>query len=762
MITKEEQQLEAPPNDRPSTPGLGACFPPENDRVITIPANENVIPNGEKKETEPKEDLEKALKTDKNNVVEEQPKVKLLKEKSDESLANKIKSPIKILKNSDGSYEVKSSQNQQAESKAEKTEFSIVSIKSGSNSNGVKMTLKQLSPGASEPKKPKVISNVLLRSPGDKPMSIAEQIKEVNKTSLSNQPSKENSKSEVKDKDKVVKGSEKNKRKVSFIDSSSEPGSKKPKMDEQKIKKEFLQSFELAATEDCKNRAESKPNAKVPSKAANSQSPKEVSQETKKVKETVSDSNLVVAAKSTKSMDVYNFSSESPPIAGAVKRKCPPGLVITDMAKKLQEVSRKPNLINTPKSYRKMMKETKILPKLPVNQKGQSMSIAATRNLLDGCGLNIPAGLSITLATSKQSPTFPSETSPTMKMSFKSSDKLNQSIVELHKPATKASFARSPAPGMIPIASQETAKNQSGKAKPESQDVLDLSNNRGPEFIAPKVAHRLPKVPLPVIRPRPPKQSAKKGHMVTLTGGHTFYKAAPGSLTPAAHRVTEFTAPPGGRAPVYAPSALSSSSDNLSQNFPTLQSLFAQYQQSRLKYTPETPKTHLVTQCPPSKSNRTTLVVPKQPFNGHLYIKKVQAETRNSKHVSFDKPGDVQVPTSSATVSSPQPSETSSPTSDRSANSPRVSSTVSPSPPPETATETKPSEKSPESPDSSSVVEKKEEKKEKSEDGEKRGSSPNSAVGKEHLDNLIKNLKSRIENQEKKEEEKKEEVKKED
>ena len=77
----------------------------------------------------------------------------------------------------------------------------------------------------------------------------------------------------------------------------------------------------------------------------------------------------------------------------------------------------------------------------------------------------------------------------------------------------------------------------------------------------------------------PTYSTANSNQVITLNGGQRFYRAPPGSLTPAAHRISDIPTP--SRAPVYAPCFSSPSPAggrspaNLSSVFPSLQSIYA-------------------------------------------------------------------------------------------------------------------------------------------------------------------------------------------
>ncbi|XP_039309231.1 probable serine/threonine-protein kinase ndrD isoform X2 [Solenopsis invicta] len=311
-VAQEEQKLEAPVHQRPSTPGLGArdCLPPNearNDSNLENPINYLETSKVETKltsdsiETMSTKDLNKIDSYEVISPTDYKQKTKIEKNElkmtmttisatsslttttttnatgmpttSPSSGANasfsptcndsnkQIKSPIKILKNSEGKYEVLKSplaatltdlKNPKSNECPTNPEFSVV------NSNGVKITLKQCSPPQnSSAKKPKVISNVLLRC-GKMEKNIS-------------QPSglmiQQMQKQQQQDKDKLITISpmsgkqEKHRRKVTFVDQSptsekvspttsiTMPKTALKKPAEQQDKKQFLQGFQLTAKE---------------------------------------------------------------------------------------------------------------------------------------------------------------------------------------------------------------------------------------------------------------------------------------------------------------------------------------------------------------------------------------------------------------------------------------------------------------------------------------------------------------------------------
>jgi hypothetical protein len=297
--------LEAPPNDRPSTPGLGASQPLTNEQASEVLANDqesNCKDKISKISTEQKavshsrsqvksdaspekpSEMKKADPAKTQEFLSKRSSVFNTKDnakdaskdaehnemkcgkpslppavgdlaKSDESI-KQVKSPIKILKNSDGRYQVlrgpsaptktgSSPDGREAVSAASMrtspsalvttpAEFSVVSIGDSTNSNGVKITLKQCQPGSTNnssntnSKKPKVISNVLLRN------------------STANEKANANN---LLDQMQDMQKQEKQKRKVTFmdVDSNQITPSKSKKIMDQTDKKQFLHSFRLTS-----------------------------------------------------------------------------------------------------------------------------------------------------------------------------------------------------------------------------------------------------------------------------------------------------------------------------------------------------------------------------------------------------------------------------------------------------------------------------------------------------------------------------------
>ncbi|XP_076388492.1 uncharacterized protein LOC100877658 [Megachile rotundata] len=788
-VALEEQRLEAPPYDRPSTPGLGASFPPIDAPVAT---GDNADTENSEKKPESRLSSDRcAVSTEKARSPSEQARVKVAKEVetkeeppssnavtsttvasttvsitasktmstttttitntvaspvSTETNKQQIKTPIKILKNPDGRYEVLRSPPGSWSSKEQNTtttsspEFSVVSIGNGQNSNGVKITLKQCTPNNSTPNKPKVISNVLLHcGQMEKDSAGSLVIQQLQRDKEKQQAEKQ----------------EKQRRRVTFVERSTPEKNttnnalktiqKKPA--EQQEKKRFLQSFQLTAREPGTDTLESsfesnKVNAanetnephnkgNVTPKKEQDKVTAESSSNAENAKNKNNNENSGVNATSaskrvatiggltgntrvnankqcsdvdtcvlsyTKSInannnstkvDVYTFSNDPPIVpAGAVKRKCPPGLPICDIKRKRQHqvqpqsVKKQPvappppAIQNTPKSHRKLPSEHVIPAKRMATMAGeagpsrtpttQSSKVSPnpvlshdTRNILDGCGLNIPASLSITLTAPKSpgnSGGFPEpndskdnrkntlgKVSPSITLNDRSVD---PRVLK----ALKAGQIRMPAPPKPRQTKQlEREGNQQRPPPPskrkrdqDSRDILDLSGGK-------KVDMHPLRIPQPVtklktkstIRDGMPSIS-EQGQVVTLMSGHRYYRAPPGSLTPAAHRVSDCPLPTPVRTPVYAPglsSPLSSSrsNTNLSSVFPSLQSLYAlsqapnlqQFQMDARLRLPRpadssntdnrnansnlSGKSHLAAQCAPVKPARSSiapLVVP--------------------------------------------------------------------------------------------------------------------------------------------------------
>ncbi|XP_008206196.1 polycomb group protein Psc isoform X1 [Nasonia vitripennis] len=753
-ITQEEQQLEAPPNDRPSTPGLGASQPIADEQAIEPkdkepesnkePLNKPSVEESKQQAVEPKIPQISPQKPEIKRNESENVRGFLAKRSAPSPKENlpvttkplppllpkpepQVKSPIKIMKNSDGRYQVLRgpatplrttdsgtiSSPKPSPPSLTPAEFSVVSIADGVNSNSVKITLKQCPPGSTTPgstnstnasKKPKVISNVLLRSPTqvDKssPMSIVEQLQE-----------------------------QKQKRKVTFLDNVESSPLTAPKQakksTEQADKKQFLQGFRLTAAAAKQQHQEVSNSEQTSSKkkseqisveeqvrsiitkndpnklltSANQQATTNNSEETSPTKkrqievkinstniadrlsdpkqlattgDNASQAQAISSSNEQQPIDVYAFPNDPPTAlpAGAVKRKCPPGLPIFDVRKKPQPYQTgKRAGVNTTrgggavKCYRNQSAKPMIYAKPPPSPARPLQSLNAignvgnvnagspsahpnnnptvtstspknppppssvmisndTRNLLDGCGLNIPASLSITL-TAPKSPSRvndPVIDSRGSKEAQSPLDKVNPSITLNDKSvdpkvlkALKSGQMRMPAAnagaktkGRQPASLDQTPQQgPAAKRKKEEQlmqqakNILDLSGTKKMD------THPL-KIPTPIgkFKPKPPTWSqanspkpptkddapsyTTNGQVVTVTGGQRFYRAPPGSLTPAAHRIGDIPTP--SRAPVYAPCFSSPSPPtsrpppvNLSSVFPSLQSLYALSQSPSLE-----------------------------------------------------------------------------------------------------------------------------------------------------------------------------------
>ena len=719
---QEEQRLEAPINDRPSTPGVGASLPPVDnvdvkdktcDEVKSQKEEVTIKVNDESSTEDAKSQLSVCNTIpDSDTKVDKKLQTPLAKESSkinetavDEEI-RQIKSPIKILKNSEGHYEVlrpcsnnqtsPESRNNYNEKKSHNPEFSVVSIGEGPNSNGVKIKLKQCSPG-NLPSKPKNISKVPMRN-GQTEKALKLQ--------------------EKSHKKELVDKQEKHKRKVTFVDkvvlnkTDNETNNSNKTLIEQSDKKQFLHEFQLTAKQSWDD--QSAPN-KNP-KDMNSQNPvpnslnkstddivKKSSEKQDKCKiisdEKINnqlDSGIVNLIKnktaekaSTFSLkinhsynskrfingaledlnasdkdpkiDVYAFPSEPPTLpAGAVKRKCPPGLPIFDVERKrphLQGQIRKktPSMPLSPVKNAKKQDTTSPPKKLPNSNDNSPPGINCsthhntvtsripasamsdnTRNLLDGCGLNIPASLSITL-TAPKSPSNGSSSADSKSLKDKQilSGKVNPSITLNDRSvdprvlkALKTGQIRMPVPTGRPKAKPASERNQLAKRKrDDTRDILDLSGTKKSDI------HPL-RIPQPIskFKSKPTRENMSahpaSSQVVTLTGGQKYYRAPPGSLTPAVHRVADYPQSPPSRAPVYAPSCFSTplnssrSSNNISSVFPSLQSLYAlsqapnlqQFQMDNRLRLPQADhnasnglgKSHLAAQCAPLKPARSS------------------------------------------------------------------------------------------------------------------------------------------------------------
>ncbi|XP_014211041.1 polycomb group protein Psc-like [Copidosoma floridanum] len=857
-ITPEEQYLEAPPNDRPSTPGLGASQPvpieqasesnetkPDNQVKHERPTKPAAAPN--KVESPPKS--VKPSDTDKSPVLlakRSSPKeaTKSLENKPSsrpDDLVKQVKSPLKIAKNSDGRYQVLQGPSVSAKDapsldkpvcKSPPAEFSVVSIKDSPNSNGFKITLKQCSPGtanatpnnnSSAPKKPKVISNVLL-SKTDKLVG-----------------------------DELHKP-EKQKRKVHFGDADA---LKAKKPTEQTDKKQFLHSFRLTAKQvpvgmtqpdgDVKHQPEqqvAKEEGAVEKKVSEEQkgsggvksenergeekSPPSAAKkrpgDAKTTSTNIAD-RLGEAKPATDStneqhkqkpqtpqqqaVDVYAFPNDPPaPVPpGAVKRKSPPGHPAFDSRKKQQQqqVAKKtgsgtPKPTTPVKCYRNQTKPSlyaKPSPNhakqnLPMSANGNvtpATSIASpavsstspkksaasaplisndTRNLLDGCGLNIPASLSITLTSPKLSPnlvnespdtrmdparqtTIDSKLNPSITLNDRSVDprvlkalksgQMRMSVSNVKgKPTGRP---RTPEQQKQPPAKRKKEEPMAAPAPPKN--ILDLSGSK-------KMDLQTLKIPIPhaknmKIRPIgsanwPHVNNVKPGskddleafpvnrQVVTLASGQRYYRAPPGSLTPAAHRISDMPMP--SRVPVYAPSVFSNSpmgrpaASNFSV-FPSLQSLYALNQstptleqfhmENRLRLSAankesnnqnniQVNKSHLAAQCAPVKPTRTFAVpIAKQSVAAQKVVvasppvpvaskppvnTTISEGSETTSSTTTDVTSEQKINKSDSSkeaLPKAEPAEncassTDEKSSPQDAASPRVTSTASPSPPP--------------------------------------------------------------------------------
>nr|XP_033330209.1 polycomb group protein Psc-like isoform X1 [Megalopta genalis] len=774
-VALEEQRLEAPPHDRPSTPGLGASLPadavvqnrinaeneqnePERKAEIEqannqeerrpleagneAPSEKSRVSNEQRVAAEPKkvaiEPKKVAIEPKKVAVETKKPETKTEQPLSSATVSTtvtsttisssttntttttvtnttpsststnteatkQIKTPIKILKNPDGRYEVLRSpslnwgtKEPSTEPKSSSPEFSVVSIGSGQNSNGVKITLKQCPPSNVTPKKPKVISNVLLNcGQSEKESPSALVIQQIQRDREKQQAEKQ----------------EKQRRRVTFVERPAPPEKpvsnavkilpKKPA--EQQDKKQFLQGFQLTARETvAESLVDSKPpETTVSGSVVDAQSKGNATKkEDKKIdaatedriqnKNTVENAAGVNASGSVANaskrpatvagisgnarvnankqcsdvdarpfgyaksssvatvnanagnapakVDVYTFSNDPPVVpAGAVKRKCPPGLPIFDIKRKKQQQVQTPKkqspvatvpsplpspMPNNLKSPRKIATEHVVSAKRPANvigepgpsrapapspkpQTNNPMLSSDTRNILDGCGLNIPASLSITL-TAPKSPgssggfVEPSDSKDNRKNALgkvSPSITLNDRSVDPRVlKALKAGQIRMPAPAKPRQTKQpdreinQQRQTPSGKRKreQESRDILDLSGGKKMDMHPLRIPNPQPKMKAKSsVRDNMPNLS-DQGQVVTLMGGHRYYRAPPGSLTPAAHRVSDCPLPTPTRTPVYAPGLSSPmsanrSSTNLSSVFPSLQSLYALSQAPNLQ-----------------------------------------------------------------------------------------------------------------------------------------------------------------------------------
>lgn len=858
-VAQEEQRLEAPLHQRPSTPGLGArdCLPPNearndsnlennpvnhletsrveikltNDSVETLSAKDlNIIANYEvispidrKQTTKVEKDEAKmtmTISTTSSTLTPTNATRMLTTTATNASpssgtnttcndLNKQIKSPIKILKNSDGRYEVLKSppaatvtdvKSPESNGCPTNSEFSVV------NSNGVKITLKQCSPPQnSSAKKPKVISNVLLRC--------GQMEKDTSQPSGALMIQRMQQQQQDKDKlittNPILSGKqEKQRRKVTFVDRSSTSEKASPttsvtmpktalkKPAEQQDKKQFLQSFQLTAREpsmlDDGKLISPVRDISVPSTIKSFQkgnakmeefSKKDIDDINKKnnIENTGSNTNnstittntiaKCVAGVSANSRtythktddvdrhansgtspnnmniasgnhatktDVYTFSNDPPIVpAGAVKRKCPPGVPIADLKRRKapqvvqrQETNKRQNVSSYNSIINKLPRTSSTEHVVPLNRTintvvdhdaGSSRvsnvnNIKAstgpllsndTRDLLvDGYGLNIPASLSITL-TSPKSPgssgqfVEPNDSSDNRKAVL---GKVNPSITlndrsvdtrvlkalktgQIRMPTTpsKAKSTAAVAAKQTVTTDRREASNKqrttASKRKKEhesSKDILDLSGSNKKMDIHPL------RIPQPVTKLNKtnkvtagrnnmqPGGISDQGQVVTLIGGHRYYRAPPGSLTPAAHRVNDCPLPLSpSRTPVYAPSfgSINRSSSDLSSVFPSLPSLYALHQapnlqqfqmDARLRLPPRpaesgatsaigsgdnansnissTPgKSHLAAQCAPIKPARSSVAPLAVPINK-------QQPTEKSTNISINRTVDPNKP----------------------------------------------------------------------------------------------------------------------
>ncbi|KAL0130509.1 hypothetical protein PUN28_002263 [Cardiocondyla obscurior] len=765
-VAQEEQRLEAPLHQRPSTPGLGArdCLPPNEAQSNHLEIS--------KLEIKPVDIVETTVKDLSNKIVNEEiissvnckQTITIEKHEADETTktmpatsstttnitkpttnaslspetptsllttcndSNKqIKSPIKIMKNPDGRYEVLKSQPAAAVADARSPtssnpEFSVV------NSNGVKITLKQCSPPQNNnSKKPKIISNVLLRR-GHIEKDTSQSSSALIIPQL--QPHEDKEKSMMKSPILSSK-QEKQRRKVTFTDrtpisektspttSVATPKTALKKPAEQQDKKQFLQGFQLTAREPSvvdDNKLKSpvrdinmalntlnvksfqKNNLKI------EESSKKNSDEVKKknnIENTGSNANnsTITTSMITKRVagvpansrtyahktedvdrrpsnsgsgtsphsvsiasgnhaakaDVYTFSSDPPIVpAGAVKRKCPPGVPIADL--KRRKTSQIMQRQEAPINKKQNAPYNSVVNKLPrtssaehivpinksINMMGDhdagssrvsnvnSTKVSTgpllsndTRDLLvDGYGLNIPASLSITLTSPKShvsSGPFvePNDSSDNVRKA--ALGKVNPSITlndcsvdprvlkalktgQIRMPSTppkaKTTAATITKHTMATVTNdrgeivnqQRTTATKRKKEHELSKDILDLSGGNRKVDIHPL------RIPQPVSKLNKtnkvttgrdnmqPAGISDQGQVVTLMGGHRYYRAPPGSLTPAAHRVNDMPLPSlSSRTPVYAPSfGIGRSNSDFASIFPSLPT-YAQQQASTLQ-----------------------------------------------------------------------------------------------------------------------------------------------------------------------------------
>ncbi|XP_077257469.1 uncharacterized protein LOC143894737 isoform X1 [Temnothorax americanus] len=854
-VAQEEQRLEAPLHQRPSTPGLGArdCLPPneahndsnlesksvnhlETSRLEIKPASDNV------ETTVSAKHLNKIANDGIISPVNRKQMTIIEKDEADETTVSRtttsatsstlttnvtrtlttttnaslpsgtntslsttcndsnkqIKSPIKILKNPDGRYEVMKSPPTAAVTDVKSPtspnpEFSVV------NSNGVKITLKQCSPPQnSSAKKPKVISNILLRC-GQMEKNTAQPSSALMIQQVQQQ----------QDKDKLTTTSptlpnkqEKQRRKVTFVDRSSTPEKTSPttsvtmpktvlkKPAEQQDKKQFLQGFQLTAREPSMDDSKLKSPVRDISVAMSTvksfqknyaipkmeESSKKDSDEVKKknnIENTGSNANNSTTTTNiiTKRVsgipansrtythktddadghagnsgtspnsnhaakaDVYTFSSDPPIVpAGAVKRKCPPGVPIADLKRRKtpqvvqrQEINKKQNSSYN-SAVNKLSRTSSTEHVVPIssraintvgdydagssrvsnvnNTKASTGPLLSndTRDLLGyNYGLNIPASLSITL-TSPKSPgssgqfVEPNDSNdnsrkavlgkvnPNITLNDCSVDprvwkalktgqiKMPTTPSKAKSTATAAAVTKQTMSTVMTdrgeTANQQRTTTLAAKRKKEhesSRDILDLSGgNRKMDIHPLRIPQPVPKLNKTnkVTAGRDSMQPggiSDQGQVVTLMGGHRYYRAPPGSLTPAAHRVNDCPLPPSpspSRTPVYAPSfgSINRSSSDFSNIFPSLPiyalqqapnlQQFQQMDTARLRLPPRSAtesgtisaigsgdntnsnissipgKSHLAAQCAPIKPARSSVAPLAVPINKQQPIEK--------------------------------------------------------------------------------------------------------------------------------------------
>jgi len=789
-VAQEEQRLEAPLHQRPSTPGLGArdCLPPNetrndsNNPINHLETSKLEIKSTSKLEIKSTSDsVEAILAKDLNKIANDEiissvnHKQTTTVEKDEVSKmtmttvsaiasststttnatsmltitstnaspssgtntslsmtgndSNKqIKSPIKILKNPDGRYEVMKSPSAATVTDVKSPtnpEFSVV------NSNGVKITLKQCSPPQNNSaKKPKVISNVLLRCQIEKDMSQPSGALMIQQLQ------------QQQDKDKLTTTSpilpskqEKQRRKVTFMDRSptsekissitnvTMPKTALKKPAEQQDKKQFLQGFQLTAREpsmsdDSKLKSPVRDISVAMNNVKSFQKDNAISkteESSKKDSDKVKKNNIentgsnnsttnmiakrvagvpassrtythktedvdgragnsgtspnsmsnIASGNHAAKTDVYTFSSDPPIVpAGAVKRKCPPGVPIADLKRRKapqlvqrQETNKRQNVSSYNSVVNKLSRTSSTEHVVPIsrainivgehdtgssrvsnvnNTKTSTGPLLSndTRDLLvDGYGLNIPASLSITLTSPKSpgssaqfvEPNDPSDNSrkaamgkvsPSITLNDRSVDprvlkalKTGQIRMPTTPPKAKSTTAVATTTAaaikqtMITMTTdrgeavnqQRTTTLPAVKRKREhesSRDILDLSGGNKKMDIHPL------RIPQPVTKLNKsnkimagrdnnmqPGGISDQGQVVTLMSGHKYYRAPPGSLTPAAHRVNDCPLPPSSsRTPVYAPSfGINRSNSDLSSVFPSLPSLYALHQAPNLQ-----------------------------------------------------------------------------------------------------------------------------------------------------------------------------------